>query len=42
MDAMHKLVNLGDGAATALPHLIAMIAGSLVLGWVGARRFKYQ
>ena len=42
MDAMHKLVSFGDGAAAAVPHLIAMLAGSLVLGWIGTRTFRYQ
>ena len=42
MDAMHKLVNFGDGAAAALPHVAVMLGGALVIGWIGARRFKYQ
>ena len=39
---MHKLVNFGYGAAVALPHVAAMLTGALVLGWLGARVFKYQ
>ena len=42
MDAMHKLINFGDGAASAVPHLIAMFGGSIVLGWLGVRAFRYQ
>jgi ABC-2 type transport system permease protein len=42
MDAMHKLVNFGYDAPVALPHVAAMFAGALVLGWVGARGLKYQ
>lgn len=42
MDAMHKLVNFGYDAPVALPHVAAMLAGALVLGWIGARAFKYQ
>jgi ABC-type Na+ efflux pump permease subunit len=42
MDAMHKLVNFGYDAPIALPHVAAMLTGALVLGWIGARKFKYQ
>jgi ABC-type Na+ efflux pump permease subunit len=42
MDAMHKLVNFGDPASAAVPHVLALFAGALALGWIGARRFKYQ
>lgn len=42
MDAMHKLINFGDGATAALPHLAAMSAGAIVLGWIGARTFRYE
>ena len=42
MDALHGLVNFGDGAAVAVPHVLALLAGALVLGWVGARTFRYQ
>jgi ABC-type Na+ efflux pump permease subunit len=42
MDAMHKLVNFGYDAPVAVPHVAAMLTGALVLGWIGARLFKYQ
>jgi ABC-type Na+ efflux pump permease subunit len=42
MDAIHKLVNFGYDAPVAVPHLAAMLAGALVLGWIGARTFKFQ
>ncbi len=42
MDAMHKLVNFGDPASAAMPHVLALFAGALALGWIGARRFKYE
>jgi ABC-2 type transport system permease protein len=42
MDALHKLVNFGDPAVSALPHVVALLTGAVVLGWIGARRFKYQ
>ena len=42
MDALHKLVNFGDPSAVAIPHVVALAAGALVLGWIGTRVFKYQ
>jgi ABC-type multidrug transport system permease subunit len=42
MDAMHKLINFGDPAVTAVPHLAAMVIGSVVVGWIGTRLFRYQ
>jgi hypothetical protein len=42
MDAMHKLVSFGYGAASGVPHVIAMVAATLVLGAVAARTFRYQ
>jgi len=42
MDALHRLVNFGDPSAVAIPHVIALMAGALVLGGIGARVFKYQ
>ena len=42
MDAMHKLVSFGYGAASGVPHVIAMAAATLVLGAVAARTFRYQ
>ncbi len=42
MDALHKLVNFGDPSAVAIPHVVALAVGALVLGWIGTRVFKYQ
>ena len=42
MDAMHKLINFGDSASSAVPHVAAMLAGAAALGWLGARVFRYQ
>ena len=42
MDALHKLVNFGYGAAVALPHVAALAAGALVLGLASVRTFRYQ
>jgi ABC-2 type transport system permease protein len=42
MDAIHQLVSFGYGAGAAVPHLLALVTGALVFGWVGARTFRYQ
>ena len=42
MNAMHRLVSFGDPATTALPHVLALVAGALFLGWAGTRVFRYQ
>jgi ABC-type multidrug transport system permease subunit len=42
MDALHRLVHFGDTAASAAPHAAALAFGALVLGWIGARVFRYQ
>jgi ABC-type Na+ efflux pump permease subunit len=42
MDAIHKLVNFGYDSSVAIPHVAAMLAGALILGWIGARKFKFQ
>lgn len=41
MEAMHRLISFQSGAASALPHLTVMLGLALVLGWVGARRFRF-
>ena len=42
MDALHKLVSFAYAPPVVLPHLLAMLGGALVLGWVGARTFRYD
>lgn len=42
MDAMHRLVSFQAGPASVLPHLAALAALSLIAGWIGARRFRFQ
>ncbi len=42
MDALHRLVSFGDGAATVLPHLAALVAGTLLLTWAGTKAFRYE
>ncbi len=42
MDAMHKLISFEAGAMSVLPHLAALLVGTLIIGWMGTRRFKFQ
>jgi len=42
MNAIHRLVSFGDNASAAVPNVIAMFAGALVLGWIAAKVFRYQ
>ena len=42
MDALHKLVNFGYGSAAAAPHLLALLAGTLVCAAAAARTFRYR
>ena len=42
MNAMHHLVSFGDPPLTVMPHVLAIAAGALVLGWAAARVFRYQ
>lgn len=42
MDAMHKLVSFAYPPAVALPHLAGMLGGALILGWAGAKTFRYE
>ena len=41
MDALHRLLSFGEAAGAAAPHLLALVVGALVLGWAGARTFRY-
>lgn len=42
MDALHKLVHFGAGAASATPHVVALALASLAIGWLATRAFRYQ
>lgn len=42
MDALHKLVSFGAGASSAVPHLLALIVGTLVLASAAVRTFRFQ
>jgi ABC-type Na+ efflux pump permease subunit len=42
MDAMHRLVSFGDAPGAVLPHVAALVAGTLLLGWAAIRVFRYE
>ena len=42
MDAMHRLVSFGNPASAALPHVLGLATGSVVLGWLATRAFRYD
>lgn len=42
MDALHKLISFEAGAASAVPYVIALLAGSLVVGAIAVNRFRYE
>jgi ABC-type multidrug transport system permease subunit len=42
MNAMHQLVSFRAGAASALGSLAALGVAAVVVGWLGARRFRFQ
>lgn len=42
MDAMHRLVSFGHGAASAAPHALALALAALLLGVVATRTFRYS
>jgi ABC-type Na+ efflux pump permease subunit len=42
MDALHKLVNFGDPARAAVPHVAALLGAAFAAGAAGARLFRYQ
>ena len=42
MDALHKLISFEAGAAAAIPHVVTLVAGTLVVGALAVRLFKYE
>lgn len=42
MTALHKLVNFGDPASSAIPFVTALAVTAIVVGWGAARAFKYS
>ncbi len=42
MDALHSLISFQAGSISALPQILLLIIGTLVVGAIAARHFKYQ
>ena len=42
MDGLHKLMFFGKDPLTIAPHLAVMVAGSLLVAWFCAKRFRFQ
>ncbi len=42
MDALHKLVSFRAGAASAIPHVVVLFVAAWVVGFLAARRFRYE
>ena len=42
MDALHKLISFGTGAASVVPHLLGMAAATLVLLGVAVKVFRFE
>jgi len=42
MDALHRLISFESGAASALPHVAALLLATLVVTALAARRFRFQ
>ncbi len=41
MEALHKLISFQDAPASVLPHAAVLAAASVVVAWLGARRFRF-
>lgn len=42
MTALHELVNFGSGPLSVLPQIAILATAALILGWIAARRFRFQ
>ena len=42
MDALHKLINFGASPTAVIPHLCALTAASVIVGYVVARSFRFD
>lgn len=41
MDALHRLISFDAGAASALPHLLVLLAAAALVGWYAGRKFRF-
>ena len=42
MDALHKLISFQSGAAAAVPNVVTLLLGAIVVGWLAVRSFRYE
>ena len=42
MDALHKLISFEAGAASAVPYVITLLLGALVVAAIAVKRFRYE
>jgi ABC-type multidrug transport system permease subunit len=42
MESMHRLVNFQEEGSAVLPQITALLTGTVVLGWLSRRTFRYQ
>ena len=42
MDALHKLISFETGATAAIPNVVALLAGTFIVGALAVRLFKYE
>ena len=42
MDAMHQLITFRAGAPAVCPQLAALAISAVIVGWLGAKTFRYQ
>ena len=42
MDALHKLISFEAGAASAVPYVITLLLGALIVAAIAVKRFRYE
>jgi ABC-2 type transport system permease protein len=42
MDALHKLISFEAGAASAIPYVITLLLGALIVAAIAVNRFRYE
>jgi ABC-2 type transport system permease protein len=42
MNGMHKLVSFGASPGTVIPNIVALLAGTVLLGFLATRYFKFD
>ncbi len=42
MDAMHRLISFRDSTIKVVPHMLALVIGTALVGWIIKVRFRYE